>query len=76
MISAVALMWRDGKVKDSDMYAERGEILAGRKSGRENDDGIIYFNAVGAGILDIALTAGCYQKAKEIGIGQLLDFWV
>lgn len=75
MISTVALMWRDGMIKDEDIHAELGEILAGKKSGRENDDEIIYFNAVGAGILDIAITARCYKRAMEKGIGKSLDYW-
>ena len=75
MISTVALMWRDGIVKDEDIYAELGAILTGKKKGRENDEEIIYFNAVGAGILDIAITAQCYKKAIEKGIGTTLDFW-
>ena len=74
-ISTVALMWRDGIVKDEDIYAELGAILTGKKKGRENDEEIIYFNAVGAGILDIAITAQCYKKAIEKGIGTTLDFW-
>ncbi|MBQ9545364.1 MAG: ornithine cyclodeaminase family protein [Clostridia bacterium] len=75
MISTVALMWRDGLVKDEDIHAELGQILNGKKSGRENENEIIYFNAVGAGILDIAITARCYKKAIEKGIGTNLDFW-
>ena len=75
MISTVALMWKDGLVKDEDVHAELGEILAGKKKGRESADEIIYFNAVGAGILDIAIAAKCYRKAIEKGIGTYLDFW-
>ena len=41
MISTVALMWKDGLVQDSDIHAELGEILAGDKCPRENDDEII-----------------------------------
>lgn len=75
MISTVALMWKDGLVQDSDIHAELGEILSGDKCPRENDDEIIYFNAVGAGILDIAVTARCYYNAKEQGKGICLPFW-
>ena len=75
MISTVAFMWRDGLVKDEDIHAELGEILNGSKSPRENDDEIIYFNAVGAGILDIAVTARCYYNAKETGKGITLPYW-
>ncbi len=75
MISTVALMWRDGLFSDDDLYAEIGEIVNGSKSGRENDDEIIYFNAVGAGIMDIAVAARCYRTAIETGRGIKLPFW-
>lgn len=75
MIITVAFMWRDGIVKDEDIHAELGEILLGQKAARENDDEIIYFNAVGAGIMDIALTARCYREALASGKGVKLAFW-
>ena len=75
MISTVAYMWRDGLIKDEDIHAELGEILNGSKPPRENDDEIIYFNAVGAGILDIAVTARCYKNALKEGKGIKLPFW-
>ena len=75
MISTVALMWKDGLFKDVDLYAEIGEIVSGEKPGRENDDEIIYFNAVGAGIMDIAVAARCYNNAKNTGEGIVLPFW-
>ena len=75
MISTVALMWRDGLVKDEDIHAEMGAILNGKKPGRENDEEIIYFNAVGAGIMDIAVTARCYREAQAKGDGITLPFW-
>ena len=37
MISTVALMWKDGLIKDEDISAQLGEILIGSKPGREND---------------------------------------
>ncbi len=75
MISTVALMWKDGLFKDEELHAEIGEILTGSKAARENDDEIIYFNAVGAGIMDIAVTARCYRNAIKSGKGITLPFW-
>lgn len=75
MISTVALMWKDGLVKDEDIHAELGQILNGSKPGRESDDEIIYFNAVGAGILDLAVVTRCYKTAKAAGEGIVLPFW-
>lgn len=75
MISTVALMWRDGEFLDETLHAEMGEIVRGIKSPRENDDEIIYFNAVGAGIMDIAVTARAYRNALKTGKGIKLPFW-
>ena len=75
MISTVALMWKDGLFKDEQLHAELGDILSGEKSPRENDDEIIYFNAVGAGILDLAVAARCYKKAKNANKGIIVPFW-
>ena len=68
-------MWKDGLFKDEDLHAELGEIVRGTKAPRENDDEIIYFNAVGAGIMDIAVTARCYRNAKATGQGVCLPYW-
>lgn len=75
MGSTIALMWKDGLIKDADIDASLGEILCGKKTGRDNDDQIIYFNAVGAGILDLAVTTRCYRQAIKDGKGVDLTFW-
>lgn len=75
MISTVALMYKDGLIKDEDIDAELGEIINGKKPGRENDDQIIYFNAVGMGIEDIAIVAHAYELAKEKGMGVKVNYW-
>lgn len=75
LISTVSLMYRDGLIKDEDIYAHLGEIINDKKPGRENEDEIIYFNAVGMGIEDIAVVARAYKKAKELGLGQIVNYW-
>ena len=75
MISTVALMWRDGLFRDEQLHAELGQILAGLKAPRESDEEILYFNAVGAGILDIAVATRCYKNAKAAGKGICVPFW-
>lgn len=75
MISTVALMWKDGLFADEELHGELGDILSGAKPPRENDDEIIYFNAVGAGILDIAVATRCYQTALQENKGICVPFW-
>lgn len=75
MISTVALMYHDGLISDDEIYAQIGEIINGGKPGREEDDEIIYFNAVGMGIEDLAVVTRAYKKAKELGLGQVVNYW-
>ena len=75
MISTIALMWKDSLIKDNDIDGQLGQLLLGTKEGRKNDDEIIYFNAVGTGILDIAVVTRAYKKAKDKDIGIILPYW-
>ena len=52
-----------------------GNQIFVKKCGRENDDEIIYFNAVGAGILDLAVVTRCYKKALEQNKGIKIPYW-
>lgn len=74
-ISTIALMYDDGLITDDDIYAHLGEIINGKKDGRTNEDEIIYFNAVGMGIEDLAVVTRAYKKAKELGLGQMVNYW-
>jgi ornithine cyclodeaminase/alanine dehydrogenase-like protein (mu-crystallin family) len=75
MYSTVALMWRDGEFADEDIYAELGEIVAGQKPGRENDEEIILFSPIGMGLHDLAVAQRIYQTALDLGIGQKVTLW-
>ena len=44
-------------------HAELGEILTGRKPGRESDDEIIVFDSTGVATQDVAAAACAYQRA-------------
>jgi N-[(2S)-2-amino-2-carboxyethyl]-L-glutamate dehydrogenase len=75
MISTVALMYNDGLIAEEDVPVQLGKVLLGQEPGRENDDEIIYFNAVGTGILDLAVAARAYQKALKEGKGIQIPYW-
>jgi len=75
LVSTVALMAHEGLIKDEDIHAQLGQILNGTKTGRENDEEIIYFNAVGTGILDLAVATRCYRKAIAEGKGVTVNYW-
>ena len=63
-----------GKLSASTLHAELGEIVAGRKPGRENDAETILFWHRGLSTADIALGAAMLAKAKRMGIGQQLRY--
>ena len=63
-----------GKFDDSKIYArEIGEIIAGKKIGRESDEEFCYYKPVGMGVLDLAIAARVYREALKQGKGIMLD---
>ena len=63
-----------GRLSEKNLHAELGEIVAGRKPGRERDDETTLFWHRGLSLSDIALGAAMLAKAKRLGIGQRLRF--
>ncbi|HXG51413.1 MAG TPA: ornithine cyclodeaminase family protein [candidate division Zixibacteria bacterium] len=57
-----------------DQLIEIGEILAGKKDGRSRPDQITFYkNNAGQGVADVALGALVYERAKEKGLGRVLE---
>ena len=63
-------MYKEGLLKDENIYANLSELIAGTKIGRENDDEFIYFNSVGLSYIDINFAYYIYEEAKKRGLGQ------
>ena len=63
-----------GKLSEATLHAELGEIVAGRKPGREHDDETILLWHRGLSLSDIALGAAMLAKAQRMGIGQRLRY--
>ncbi len=61
-----------GSLKRENVYASLGEIVSGRKAGRESSRERIVFTHMGMGSLDIAVAACLVEKARKTGRGQLL----
>lgn len=55
------------------VYADLGEIVAGKLPGRENDDEIIVYTHMGMGALDVAVGNLAYQRAEEQNVGTVID---
>ena len=70
IVGDFAVPIREGAIKRENIYAELGEIVAGKKQGRTNNDEITLFKATGLAIEDIATAYKVYELAKERGIGK------
>lgn len=57
-----------------DIHGEIGEILLGRKAGRENDEEITIFDSTGMAIQDNTTAAKIYQNAMENNVGTFFEF--
>lgn len=62
------------KLNENNLHAELGQIVAGRKTGRERDDETILFWHRGLSLSDIALGHALLAKAARQGLGQTLPF--
>lgn len=63
-----------GKLTEETLYGELGEIVAGRKPGRERDGETILFWHRGLSTTDVALAHAMLAKAKRLGVGQTLRY--
>jgi ornithine cyclodeaminase len=62
------------RLSEETLHAELGEIVAGKKAGRQNDDETILFWHRGLSLSDIGLGHAMLEKAARLGIGQSLQF--
>jgi len=63
-----------GKIGEKNIHAEIGEILSGKKKGREREDENILAVPIGLGSVDIGCAVEVYRKAAEKGIGTHFPF--
>jgi len=61
-------------MRKEDVYAELGDIVAGKKSGRSTDDEIIIFDSTGVAMEDAVAAAAVYEKACASSIGTYFQF--
>lgn len=66
---------KDGCVSLGEIYAELGEIVAGKKPGRTNDEENFIFDSTGMALQDVAAAAIVYERAVKNGnLGTRLNF--
>lgn len=51
------------------VHAQLGEVAAGRKPGRQNDQEIILFDSTGTGLQDVAAAIAAYRGATSQNVG-------
>jgi ornithine cyclodeaminase/alanine dehydrogenase-like protein (mu-crystallin family) len=74
-IMTPAVMHQQGLLRDEDIYATLGELILGRKMGRESDQERVHFSHMGMGVEDVALAWAVYETARERRLGISLPLW-
>jgi alanine dehydrogenase len=62
-----------GVVTRSDVHAELGEVIAGKKAGRASADEVIIFDSTGTALQDVAAAAMVYERAISAGKGEVIN---
>lgn len=68
----INLLVEAGEFSRERLHAELGEIIVGKRSGRETDDEIILLNPMGMAIDDIACASAVFRRAEEAEAGTVL----
>jgi len=62
-----------GIVATSDVAAELHEVVSGAKPGRLSDDEVVIFDSTGVALEDVAAAALVFERAREAGVGTVLE---
>jgi ornithine cyclodeaminase/alanine dehydrogenase len=63
-----------GKITEKNIYATIGELVAGKKKGRESESERVLCIPIGTGAMDIAVAATVLERAEKEGIGGSYEF--
>lgn len=79
VVDQVAMAWeeagdlilplQEGLIKETHIHAELGEIVDGRKPGRQSRDEVTFFKSVGVAIQDLAAAGRALANAREMALG-------
>jgi alanine dehydrogenase len=58
-----------GLLSSSEIHAELGEVVAGKRPGRMSDSETFIFDSTGTALQDVAAAAIAYERAVEAGVG-------
>ena len=65
---------QEGAITEEHIHADLGQIVAGLKPGREDEDEITLFKSVGLAAQDVATASHVYDLARQRGVGKKIDF--
>lgn len=65
----------EGRFSRDQLHAELGEVVSGKRAGRESNSEIILFNPIGIAIADVACARSIYRKALEDQVGTWLQLY-
>jgi ornithine cyclodeaminase/alanine dehydrogenase-like protein (mu-crystallin family) len=63
-----------GLIDKEFIHSEIGEIIAGQKEGRTNDEEITFFKSVGNAVQDLSAAAAVLEAAERLDLGKDLTF--
>lgn len=63
-----------GELAPEDVYGSLGEVVAGKKPGRQSPEEITVFDSTGLVIQDLSLGFAVYLQARELGLGEVKEF--
>jgi len=70
----IIIPMKSGLISDVNIYGEIGEIVLGKKKGRESQKEITLFKSVGLAIQDISIAKRIFQNAEKRNIGKVQLF--
>ena len=70
----ISRMYKEGMLRDDEIYGNLDSIVTGMKPGRENEEEFIYFCSVGLAFIDVSFGKYVYEKALEAGVGTWYEF--
>jgi len=65
-----------GLITRRDIWAELGEIVAGKKEGRTSEEEVTLFDSTGIAVEDAVTADLAYREAVGRGLGKELDIWI
>jgi len=63
----------DGSIHWADIH-ELGQVIVGRYTGRAHAEDVTMFKSLGIAIEDVAVAGRVYEKARDAGLGRVIDW--